>query len=231
MPPRDIPSMTRSNTSALCPAPPRVVTDYDPGWSSRFHGLRSAIRRTLVNLSPRIEHIGGTSVPRLCSLPSIDIDVILPPDTVDLARAKLRARGYLRLAEAGTAPALMDPTATTPHRIYVCSTDGRLLSNHLAVREVLRSDPIATLAYGELKRSLASIYAPTSIAYAEGKTSFLLALLRSQGFAGAMLTPIEPRARQPVARRARQPDRGVPVRGPAGHVHARPWLTSATAFP
>lgn len=191
LPARDAPTMTRSHGSATPPAPPRVVIDYDPAWSPRFHRLRSTIRRTLASLSPRIEHIGGTSVPGLCSLPSIDIDVILPPDKVHLARAKLRARGYVRFAEAGMAPALSDPTSETAHRIYVCSSDSSLLSNHLAVREVLRSDPVATLAYGQLKRALASIYTPTSAAYAEGKNSFLLALLRSQGFSGTLLTAIE----------------------------------------
>jgi len=60
----------------------------------------------------------------------------------------------------------------------------------LAIREHLRRHPDAAATYGKLKKRLAAEF-PTNVdKYAEGKTDFLLRILREAGFPDSALTSI-----------------------------------------
>jgi GrpB-like predicted nucleotidyltransferase (UPF0157 family) len=55
-----------------------VVAPYDPTWPALFSALGAAMRETLQDAAPRIDHIGSTTVPGLAAKPIIDVQISVP---------------------------------------------------------------------------------------------------------------------------------------------------------
>jgi len=51
------------------------IVAYNPEWSNKFKAIRKDLEVILRELSPKIEHIGSTSIPGLAAKPIIDIAV------------------------------------------------------------------------------------------------------------------------------------------------------------
>ena len=101
-----------------------------------------------------IEHVGSTSVPGLAAKPIIDCDIVVAPDDVPAASATLVGLGFRTLGELGIPArwAFKEPRRLAGTNTYVV-VDGCLsLGNHLAVRNVLRSDPVLRDEYAAVKR-------------------------------------------------------------------------------
>jgi GrpB-like predicted nucleotidyltransferase (UPF0157 family) len=175
-----------------------VVVDYDPEWPRVFETLRAPIWNTLADLAISIEHVGSTAVPGLAAKPVVDIDVVVPPEHVAAAIARLATLGYEHKGDLGIPgrEALRHPPGSPRHHLYVCPAGNLALANHLAIRDALRADPAAAQAYGDLKKRLAVAYADDVDGYVAAKTGFLLDLLRRAGFVGPDLADIE-RLNQP----------------------------------
>ena len=62
------------------------IEEYNPEWAYQFVQLKEELSSILENLSPKIEHIGSTSVPGLAAKPIIDILVGIENDR-DLDKA------------------------------------------------------------------------------------------------------------------------------------------------
>ena len=56
------------------------------------------------------------------------------------------------------------------------------LKNPLALRDYLRTHPDIAQAYGDLKKQLADQFPHDIDSYVEGKTDFIMGILRQQGF-------------------------------------------------
>jgi GrpB-like predicted nucleotidyltransferase (UPF0157 family) len=77
------------------------------------------------------------------------------------------------------------------HHLYACPQDSPGLQNHLAVRDYLRSHPQTAQAYGDLKKRLAGTFPDDIDGYVDGKTDFLLDILRRAGMPADRLKAIE----------------------------------------
>jgi len=89
--------------------------------------------------------------------------------------------------------------------IHVCDAAGEWEREHLLVRDYLRAHPEARLAYPRLKRDISDRYRDDRLAYNEGKTGFILDVLReAEAWArrtGWALPPPRTRARPPRVRK------------------------------
>lgn len=150
------------------------VVEYDPAWPLHFAQIRDELFHALSDFLPRdvytIEHVGSTSVAGLAAKPIIDIDIIVPAEWIMEASQALTSHGYTfayepngidRMVFRYNAHAL-DSGASRPtedgsprRAVYLNKTDGAALMNHLAVREVLRTDEQLRNEYGALKMGLA----------------------------------------------------------------------------
>ena len=63
--------------------------------------------------------------------------------------------------------------------------------NHLALRDYLRAHPVAAREYGKLKQRLARDFTHDIDGYVDGKTGFILEILRTSGFQPEQLQAIE----------------------------------------
>jgi GrpB-like predicted nucleotidyltransferase (UPF0157 family) len=177
-----------------------VVVDYDPAWPLLFEELHTTVWPAVAGVATSIEHVGSTAVPGLAAKPVIDLDVVVAPGRV--------SEGVERLAELGYGPrgnlgipgrqAFRAPADTAGrHHLYLCPADSPALANHLAVRDFLRAHPERVREYGRLKKRLAAEFMHDVDGYVEGKSDFLLGILRASGFDTAALGDIERMNRRP----------------------------------
>jgi GrpB-like predicted nucleotidyltransferase (UPF0157 family) len=172
-----------------------VVQEYDPDWPRQFERLRAAIWPAVADIAASIEHVGSTSVPGLAAKPVIDMDVVVPPDRIATGIERLTSIGYEHRGDLGIpgreAFRPFDHSAPPKHHLYMCSSDSPALANHLAVRDYLRANPEAALEYGRLKRALAKRFADDMDGYVQGKTGFLLGILRASGCSEDAVADVE----------------------------------------
>lgn len=168
------------------------VVDYDPEWPKTFARIRDNIWRVIGD-ARAIEHVGSTSVPGLAAKPTIDIDIVvewlrdLPVIAERLGRLGYTHQGNLGIEGREAFSASVGGRA---HNLYVCSRDSIALKNHLAVRDYLRAHPRAAVEYAALKKQLATKFAHDSAGYVDGKTDFLISILRQCGFSADHLDAI-----------------------------------------
>lgn len=162
-----------------------VIGDYDPSWPRLFETLRSRLLLALGNVADSIEHVGSTAVAGLAAKPIIDVDVVVEADIdVPLAIERLVTLGYHHRGHLGMeGREVFDSPAGSPtHHLYVCVRGSLALANHLTIRNYLRHHAEAAMKYGQLKRRLAKEFPTEPARYGEGKTEFLIGLLREAGF-------------------------------------------------
>ena len=178
-----------------------VVVDYDPSWPEAFERLRSSVWPVVSDVAVAVEHIGSTAVPGLAAKPIIDIDVVLRVESDRLAAIeRLAGLGYVHRGNLGVEgrEAFDSPKGLPAHHLYLCPRDSPALANHLAVRDHLRTHPDTAREYAQLKKQLAKQFPHDSDAYVDGKTDFLLRILRAAGLPTARLAEIERANRKAV---------------------------------
>lgn len=162
-----------------------IVTTYDPAWPAQFQNLRDKIWPCISDVAIRIEHVGSTSAPGLAAKPVIDMDVViaslneLPVIVQRLAELGYEHRGNLGIEgrEAFRAPQRVE----IPHHLYACVAGSLALQNHILLRDHPRTHLADAQAFSVLKERLASQF-PTDIdRYIEGRSSFILEILRHNG--------------------------------------------------
>lgn len=171
-----------------------VVTDHDPAWLRVFDRLRDQVWPAVRDLALSIEHVGSTSVPGLAAKPVIDMDIIVPSAAeVSVAIERLAGIGYIHRGDLGVTGrhAFAQPDGLPRHHLYLCPADSPALRNHLALRDHLRSHPEAAREYGALKKRLATAFPLDIDAYVDGKTDFILSILRECNLSSEHLDEIE----------------------------------------
>ncbi|MFN0019897.1 MAG: GrpB family protein [Pirellulaceae bacterium] len=171
-----------------------IVDDYDPSWPQIFESLRSRVSEVVGDIAISIEHVGSTAVPGLAAKPIIDMGIVVPSQIeVAMAINRLAPLGYVHRGDLGIAgrEAFRSPNDLPPHHLYLYIRGNPALANHLAVRDFLRRDPAAASAYGKLKKDLAKTFPGDIDSYIDGKTDFLLAILRQAGLPAEQLDAIE----------------------------------------
>jgi len=169
------------------------VVDYDPSWPVTFASLRANLWEAVQGIAVSVEHVGSTSVPGLAAKPIIDIDVVVatPADMPDVI-ARLATLGYVHRGNLGVEgrEAFETPLGLAAHHLYACVQGGVALKNHLTVRDALRGNAAAAAKYGALKKQLAVQFPEDIEGYIEGKTAFLLEVLRNASFPESVLQAI-----------------------------------------
>ena len=162
------------------------IADYDVSWPATFLALRDRIRPVLGSIADAIEHVGSTSVPGLAAKPIIDIDVIVSHrDRVPAATERLRLLGYVHQGNLGIQDreAYETPAGLPAHHLYVCISGSPALTNHITVRDYLRTHPECAAAYGRLKKELAGRFPDDVGQYTRAKSECILQILRNAGIA------------------------------------------------
>ncbi len=161
------------------------VVGYRSSWPERFAELRAAYAAALVDAGARfrsIEHVGSTAVPGLAAKPVIDVDVVVDAEDVPAAVAALETIGFVPRGELGVPgrQAFHTPERFAPSNTYVATAGSLALRNHLAVRDVLRSDAALRDEYAAVKRRAAAA-AQDIDEYIERKSAVLGRILRAGG--------------------------------------------------
>jgi GrpB-like predicted nucleotidyltransferase (UPF0157 family) len=161
-------------------ADPVELVPYRADWAEAFEAWRKRLSDTLGAAAVRIEHVGSTAVPGLEAKPIIDIQVsVVEVEDEQAYVSAIEALGVaLRFREPGHR--YFRPAGDQPRtvQIHVCNAGGEWEREHLLFRDYLRADEEARVAYVRLKRDLSERYRDDRLAYNEGKTGFILDMLR-----------------------------------------------------
>jgi GrpB-like predicted nucleotidyltransferase (UPF0157 family) len=170
------------------------VVDYDPDWPRVFRQLKGHIWPSARDVAVAIEHVGSTSVPGMAAKPVIDLDVVIASRTdLPVLLLRLAMLGYKHRGNLGIEDreAFMAPQSQPAHHLYVCLQNSVALRNHIAVRDYLRTHPSEAVAYSNLKKRLAERFANERERYVEGKSDFILSILKQCGFSAEELGSIK----------------------------------------
>jgi GrpB-like predicted nucleotidyltransferase (UPF0157 family) len=159
------------------------VVDWSPRWAEQFEEVAAVLREALADVTTaRVEHVGSTSVPGLAAKPILDIDVIVDEADAPAAVTALEQIGYVHRGDLGVTgrEAFFAPGEPRRH-VYVCTAGTANVRNHLAVRDVLRSDDGLRDAYADVKRALADDPDMDIDTYIAGKSAVLQQVLEASG--------------------------------------------------
>lgn len=79
-----------------------VVLPYDPKWKDDFTAIQAELEAALGDLALGIEHVGSTSVEGMAAKPCIDVDVVIPDNSVlGEVIERLAVIGYLHEGNLG----------------------------------------------------------------------------------------------------------------------------------
>jgi GrpB-like predicted nucleotidyltransferase (UPF0157 family) len=177
------------------PDTPRIeVVPYDPQWATTFDEIKKVVTETVGDLALSIEHVGSTSIPRMSAKPIIDLDVVIRSyDELPVMVARLSSLGYVHQGDLGIkgreafkregedVPRTGTGKVWPKHHLYVCPQGSEGLSRHLAFRDYLRAHPEELAEYEAVKRRLAEENPHDWEAYTDGKTDYIVGILRRAG--------------------------------------------------
>lgn len=172
-----------------------IISDYNPRWAKEFDLLSHALAEYLGDIIITIEHVGSTSVIGMKAKPIIDLDIVIADDQLSLNSVidKLSKLGYIHRGDLGIPgrEAFKRLYSTTPdfgssqewlvHHLYVCIEGSTGLANHLNFRDYLRANPQKIIEYSNLKKELAEKFPNEIDRYIDGKTDFIVEVLRNTG--------------------------------------------------
>lgn len=166
------------------------VLEYDPTWPQRFEELRCEYTGALAAAGVpvvAVVHVGSTAVPGLAAKPVIDCDIVVAYRDVSAASDTLIGLGFKPLGELGIPLrwAFKEPERLAGTNTYVVVEGSLSLRNHIAVREILRSDADLRDEYADVKRRVGAGAADID-EYGRGKNAVVQKIL-----AAAELTEVE----------------------------------------
>lgn len=154
-----------------------VVSPYSSEWPQAFLAAREELVRAFSPCIVRIEHIGSTSVPGLAAKPVLDILVgatrlqDIESRTSDLATAGYEyVQKYER--ELPNRRYFVKPEQLRIH-VHAVEQGSAFWLEHLAFRDMLRSDSRLRSAYQKLKLGLAAKHPSDKSAYQAAKEPFI----------------------------------------------------------
>ncbi len=172
-----------------------IIRNYDPNWAKWFDDFKTVFENNLGNLILSVEHVGSTSVVGLAAKPVIDLDLVIDDDGImQKVIGKLEELGYVHVGDMGIIgrEAFKRSSQKVPidgsdrewinHHLYACKQGNIGLLNHLNFRDHLRGNKEAKLEYGKLKKRLSTKHPNDMGAYIEGKTEFIVDILKKYSF-------------------------------------------------
>jgi GrpB-like predicted nucleotidyltransferase (UPF0157 family) len=162
-----------------------VIENYNSLWPASFEAIKNRIWPVITEIALGIEHIGSTSVPGMWAKPVIDIDIIIKSYVgFGDIKQRLSTLGYKHLGQLGIKDrdAFQTENPAIRHNLYVCPECSLALKNHLVLREHLKNHEVDRIAYSNLKRDLAQKFPEDIGSYVEGKTAFIVEILKAYSF-------------------------------------------------
>lgn len=165
------------------------IVPYNDAWPAMYQMEEERLQRALpIGLVKRIEHIGSTAVPGMCSKPIIDIQV----EVTDLDHVKrdvvpiMEDMGYefiWRPSIGEEAPFYAwfikrDPAGHRTHHVHMVEPDPAS-TDRIRFRDMLRNDPELAARYEALKRELAKVHSGDRAAYTVSKSPFIQEVLNT----------------------------------------------------
>jgi GrpB-like predicted nucleotidyltransferase (UPF0157 family) len=161
--------------------------DHDARWTDAFAEEATLLTRVFKDRLIEIHHIGSTAVPGLPAKPIIDILIVLD-DTASMFSydEAMQALGYRVRGEC--LDAIIPGTQgrfyfsknsgdIRTHQVHVCAYGHPEITEKLAFRDYLREHKSRAVAYGDLKRDLATVHRHDIIGYMRGKDAFIKSVL------------------------------------------------------
>lgn len=172
-----------------------VVVEYDLTWPQRFERLRLEYAAAMAAAGVpvvAIEHVGSTSVPGLAAKPVLDCDVVVAEQDVAAASRTLAGLGFRPLGELGIPLrwAFKEPQRLAGTNTYIVAAGSLSLRNHLAVRDILRTDPDLRERYAAVKRR-AGASAANIDDYGRAKNAMVQQILAAAGLTDAERASID----------------------------------------
>src|SRR5262249_12030897 len=128
-------------------------------------------------------HIGSTSVPDLIAKPLLDLMPLVNSFDEGIACiGPMRALGYWYAGEFGIAGRhFFVKGSPRTHHAHMLVDGSKEARRHIAVRDVLRSNPQAAARYAALKQQLAARFGDDREGYANAKDAFMRELFELAG--------------------------------------------------
>ena len=173
------------------------MAPYDPEWPRRFDELRREYAAAMTAAGVpvvAIEHVGSTSVPGLAAKPVIDCDIVVTEQDVAAASEVLIGLGFRPEGDLGIPLrwAFTEPERLARTNTYVVVQGSLSLRNHLALRDILRSDPDLREQYAAVKRQAGATAADID-EYGRAKNATVQRILAAAGLTEAERAAINTR--------------------------------------
>ena len=166
-----------------------TISQYNPDWPQMFELEKEHLLSCLPNeLIKRIEHFGSTAVPSLSAKPIIDmlVEVTSLEETKQKIVPILKGQGYdyfWRPTFGDDTPPFYawfikrDSKGNRTHHIHMVENDFEHWER-LLFRDYLIEYPDVAQEYQDLKLRLANDYPNDRIAYTNGKTEFIVRIIK-----------------------------------------------------
>ena len=156
------------------------LVEYDPRWPALFSAEAQRIRAHCGPLAPRLEHVGGTSIPGMCAKPVLDMAAGRSGSaSLQDYVAALEQAGYEHRGERGVPGRQFfrrgEPRA---YHLHLVEEGGALWRAYVAFRDHLRANAEAAGRFADLKRVLAARFPHDREAYMDAKSSQVQEILR-----------------------------------------------------
>jgi GrpB-like predicted nucleotidyltransferase (UPF0157 family) len=170
------------------------VLPHSPEWITLFNEIKNQVWPKVQRAAISIEHVGSTSVPGLYAKPIIDMAIVVDckGKTSDVILA-LKDLGYEHRGDLGIKgrEAFKRPLNSPKHNLYVVLKSSISLKNHLLFKNYLLEHADARKRYSDLKLKLARDHADNIDLYVEGKTFFIVNILKQLGMSDSEIKEIE----------------------------------------
>nr|AAL24531.1 orf174EGC125 [uncultured bacterium] len=160
-----------------------IVSPYSEEWPNIFRQVRQELLSVFVPITVSIEHIGSTSVPGLAA--KSVIDVLLGAGSLPNVESKIEPLGrlgynYVSKYEQELSMRryfVKSPATSLRIHLHAVELGSRFWQEHLAFRDLLRSDTELRSNYQSLKLQLAHEHSHDKSAYSVAKGPFIQAAL------------------------------------------------------
>jgi GrpB-like predicted nucleotidyltransferase (UPF0157 family) len=156
------------------------LVDYDPRWPALFAQEQQRIRDACGALTLTLEHMGGTSIPGMCTKPIIDIAAGRRRETsVQDCVAALERAGYEHRGQRGVpGREFFRRGQPRAYHVHLVEEGGTLWREYLAFRDYLRAHTDVARRFADLKRVLAARFSQDREAYMNAKSARVREVLR-----------------------------------------------------
>lgn len=165
------------------------IKKYNSEWVLKYETEAEKIKNLIGDKIIEIEHIGSTSIPGVESKPIIDIAVLISRwENADDLIKKLSLMGYYFDVKAHEAMAtterhfLKKGNPTEFHLSITYKNKGSFWERQILFRDYLREHEDDKYKYSQIKQSLINIDPTGGDTYINGKTDYVMGILKKAGF-------------------------------------------------